>query len=183
MENDEKLKTEEGNITEEAGVGTQANQNKDEVAEEAKFTQEEVNAMMKKQEEKFNKKIPDAETLKAFNEWKENQKTEKEKQAEKEAEYANTLSKNLDLEKENKTLKAGVNIEDMDYVIFKVSKMKGEFEENLESFLKENPKYLSSNKEDTTSTINLGGEHKNSGSLDLSKMSYEEYVAYRKKQK
>lgn len=140
------------------------------------FTQEEVNAMLKKE----RKKIPDKEEMEAFRNWKEEQKTVEEKQAEKETEYRNTLSKNESLEKENQTLKAGVNIEDLDYVVFKVSKMEGDFEENLASFLKENPKYLSSNKEEATKTIDLGAEHKETNTPDLSKMSYEEYKAYRK---
>lgn len=140
------------------------------------FTQEEVNAMLAKEK----KKMPSNEELKAFKEWKENQKTAEEKQAEKETEYKNTLSKNESLEKENQTLKAGVNIEDLDYVVFKVSKMEGEFEGNLASFLEENPKYLSSKKEEVTKMIDLGGEHKETNIPDLSKMSYEEYKAYRK---
>ena len=132
---------------------------------------------------KEKKKMPSNEELKAFKEWKENQKTEAEKQAEKETEYKNTLSKNEDLEKENQALKAGVNIEDLDYVIFKVSKMEGEFNENLESFLTDNPKYTTSSDEDVTKTIDLGGEHKETDTPDLSKMSYEEYKAYRKNNK
>lgn len=149
---------------------------KTEKVNEKTFTQDEVNAMLAKEK----KKMPSSEELKAFKEWKENQKTAEEKQAEKETEYKNTLSKNESLEKENQTLKAGVNIEDLDYVVFKVSKMEGDFEENLASFLENNPKYLSSNKEEVTKTIDLGGEHKETNTPDLSKMSYEEYKAYRK---
>ena len=42
------------------------------------FTQEEVNSMLKKE----RKKIPDKEELKAFNEWKESQKTDEDKKTE-----------------------------------------------------------------------------------------------------
>ena len=113
------------------------------------------------------------------------QKTAEEKQAEKETKYQETLSQNASLEQENKVLKSGVNVDDVDYVVFKVSKMEGDFEENLASFLEKNPKYLTSfntNKEETEKTIDLGGEHKQTSTPDLSKMSYEEYKAYRKKQ-
>lgn len=161
----------EGTVTE-----TVEKTEKSEKEEVKTFTQEEVNAMLAKEK----KKMPSNEELKAFKEWKENQKTAEEKQAEKETEYKNTLSKNESLEKENQTLKAGVNIEDLDYVVFKVSKMEGEFEDNLVSFLEKNPKYLSSNKEEVTKMIDLGGEHKETNTPDLSKMSYEEYKAYRK---
>lgn len=176
-QNQEPVEDENKDIKETGKVGTQANTNKDEGKAEKTFTQDEVNAMLAKEK----KKIPSSEELKAFKEWKENQKTAEEKQVEKETEYKNTLSKNESLEKENQTLKAGVNIEDLDYVVFKVSKMDGDFEENLASFLEDNPKYLSSNKEETTKTIDLGGEHKETNTPDLSKMSYEEYKAYRKK--
>ena len=40
-------------------------------------------------------------------------------------------------------LKAGVkDVEDVDYILFKVGKMDGDFEENLAKFLKDNPKYI-----------------------------------------
>ena len=178
-QNLETVEDERDNIEETEKVGTQANANKDEGKAEKTFTQEEVNAILTKEK----KKMPTSEELKAFREWKENQKTAEEKQAEKETEYKNTLSKNESLEKENQTLKAGVTIEDLDYVVFKVSKMEGNFEENLLSFLEDNPKYLSSNKEEVTKTIDLGGEHKETNAPDLSKMSYEEYKAYRKSKK
>jgi len=118
---------------------------KTEVRKEVKtFTQDEVNAMLAKEK----KKMPAEEELQAFAEWKELQKTAEQKQSEKEAKYQETLSKNIALENENKVLKAGVNSDDVDYVIFKVSKKKGDFEENLQSFLKENPKYLKSEEQE-----------------------------------
>lgn len=148
--------------------------------EEKTFTQEEVNRILKKE----RKNMPSEDDLKAFNEWKEQQKTAEQKQVEKETKYQEALSKNTELEKENKVLKSGVNSEDVDYVMFKVSKMDGDFEENLEKFLKDNPKYLGSKKEEVSKQeINLGGEHQGKGVPDLSKMSYEEYKAYRKNEK
>ena len=93
------------------------------------------------------KGMPSKEELKAFKEWQESQKTAEEKQAEKEAEYLKKDNLISDLEKENAVLKAGVK-EDIDYVLFKVSRMEGDFSENLAKFLKENPKFTSSeNKE------------------------------------
>lgn len=148
--------------------------------EEKIFTQEEVNRMLAKEK----KNMPSKEELKAFNEWKESQKTAEQKQSEKETKYQETLSKNTELERENRVLKAGVNSDDVDYVMFKVSKMDGDFEENLKGFLKDNPKYLVSKKEETSEQeIDLGGKHQDKGIPDLSKMSYEEYKAYRKNNK
>ncbi len=87
------------------------------------------------------KGMPSKEELKAFKEWQESQKTAEQKQSEKETEYQKTLSEKESLAQENLVLKAGVNIDDVDYVVFKVSKKEGDFEENLQEFLKENPKY------------------------------------------
>lgn len=88
------------------------------------------------------KGMPSKEELKAFKEWQEKQKTAEQKQAEKETEYQKTLSEKKSLAQENLVLKAGVNIDDVDYVVFKVSKKEGDFEENLKEFLEENPKYI-----------------------------------------
>ena len=88
------------------------------------------------------KGMPSKEELKAFKDWQESQKTAEQKQAEKEAEYQKTLNELNTLKQTNAILEAGVNKDDADYVLFKVSKMEGEFEENLAKFLKDNPKYL-----------------------------------------
>ena len=86
--------------------------------------------------------MPTKEELKAFKEWQESQKTAEQKQAEKEAEYQKTLNELNTLKQTNAVLEAGVSKDYADYVFFKVSKMEGEFEENLAKFLKDNPKYL-----------------------------------------
>jgi len=113
---------------------TQANNNE----EEKTFTQEDVDKIVKER----LKKMPSKEEIKAFKEWQETQKTAEQKQAEKETEYRKTLSEKESLVQENLVLKSGVNIDDVDYVVFKVSKKEGDFEDNLQEFLKENPKYL-----------------------------------------
>ena len=95
------------------------------------------------------KGMPSKEELKAFKEWQENQKTAEQKQAEKEAEYQNTLNELNTLKQTNAVLEAGVNKDDVDYVLFKVSRMEGEFDENLAKFLKDNPKYLKQELEQT----------------------------------
>lgn len=88
------------------------------------------------------KGMPSKEELKAFKDWQESQKTAEQKQAEKDAEYRKTLDELNTLKQTNAVLSAGVNKDDADYVLFKVSKMEGEFDENLAKFLKDNPKYL-----------------------------------------
>lgn len=145
---------EDENIEETGDVGTQANENKDEgKAAEKTFTQEQVNAMLAKEK----KKMPSKEEMKAFKEWQESQKTAEQKQAEKETAYQKALS---DLEERNNyiaVLESGVSKEDSDYVLFKVSKMEGDFEENLEEFLKSNPKYVNTKKETDESNNKTDG--------------------------
>ena len=135
--------TEEGtNNAEGTGnVDTQTT-NQNEGQAEKTFTQEELNKIVQERLDKEKKKMPSKEDLKAFKDWKESQKTAEEKQAEKEAEYQKTLNELNILKQTNAVLEAGVNKDDADYVLFKVSKMEGEFEENLAKFLKDNPKYL-----------------------------------------
>ena len=124
-------------------VDTQTTNQNEEQASEKTFTQEELNKIVQERLDKEKKKMPSKEDLKAFKEWKESQKTEAEKQAEKDAEYKEKDTKISELEKENAVLKAGVtDVDDVDYILFKVGKMEGEFEENLAKFLKDNPKYL-----------------------------------------
>ena len=134
--------TGEGTNAEGTGnVDTQTTNQNEEQAEKT-FTQEELNKIVQERLDKEKKKMPSKEDLKAFKDWKESQKTEAEKQAEKEAEYQRTLNELNTLKQTNAVLEAGVNKDDADYVLFKVSKMEGDFEENLTKFLKDNPKYL-----------------------------------------
>lgn len=110
--------------------------------EQKTFTQEELNTIVETRLAKAKKDMPSKEELQAYNEWKEAQKTEQEKMAEKETEYQKVLAEKEQIINENKILKSGVNAEDTDYVLFKVAKMEGDFEENLSKFLKDNPRFL-----------------------------------------
>ena len=132
-------KTVEGN--EETGdVDTQTtNQNEGQAEIDVKAEAQKIaDAMVAKK----MKGMPTKEELKAFKDWQESQKTAEQKQAEKDAEYKKTLNELNTLKQTNAILEAGVNKDDADYVLFKVGKMEGEFEENLAKFLKDNPKYL-----------------------------------------
>ena len=126
--------------------------NQNEGQAEKTFTQEELNKIVQERLDKEKKKMPSKEDLKAFKDWKESQKTAEQKQAEKEAEYQRTLNELNILKQTNAVLKAGVNKDDVDYVLFKVSKMEGDFDENLTKFLKDNPKYKESEPEGQKAT-------------------------------
>ena len=105
---------------------------------EKTFTQEEVNAMLAKEK----KKMPSKEDMKAFNEWKESQKTETEKSLEKDKKIE-TLKKQLAIA-ENKSVvaNAGVDSKFQKFVLSEVSELEGDFEDNLKDYLKENPQFL-----------------------------------------
>ena len=152
-------------------VDTQTTNQNEEQASEKTFTQEELNKIVQDRLDKEKKKMPSKEDMKAFKEWKESQKTEAEKQAEKDAEYQKTLNELNTLKQTNAVLEAGVNKEDADYVLFKVSKMEGDFEENLTKFLKDNPKYLKQETQPTepkaTGTPVKSIDSKNDGVLGI----------------
>lgn len=149
LENQNTNTVEDTKVEGTGNVETQTTNQNEEQASEKTFTQEELNKIVQERLDKEKKKMPSKEDLKAFKEWKESQKTEAEKQAEKEAEYQKTLNELNTLKQTNAVLEAGVNKDDADYVLFKVGKIEGEFEENLAKFLKDNPKYLKQELETT----------------------------------
>lgn len=106
------------------------------------FTQEEVNNIVKERLAKAQKGIPSKEDLAKYNEWKESQKTQQDKYDElvkKETEKETTIS---NLQKENLVLKSGITDSDeVEFIVYKVSKMEGDFEENLKNYLTDNPKF------------------------------------------
>ena len=112
-----------------------------EKAPEKTFTQAELDKVIADRLARERAKMPAADKLKAFEEWQKTQQSEAEKAAEREKELAKLQSEAENLKRENAVIKAGVNIEDVDYVLFKVGKMEGEFEKNLKTYLEENKKY------------------------------------------
>ena len=118
-----------------AEVETPATENKEEVKT---FTQEEVDEMIKTR----LRKMPSKEELKEFNEWKESQKTEAEKSIEKDNKIA-SLEAELVREKNiNVVANADVDPRYQKFVLAEVSQIEGEFKENLEEYLKNNPQYV-----------------------------------------
>ena len=110
---------------------------------EKTFTQDEVNNIVKERLAKENKGIPSKEELAKYNEWKESQKTQEDK-------YNDLIKSNGEkdttittLRMENEVLKAGItDPDDIDYVVYKVSKMDGDFSDNLQEYLTNNPKFV-----------------------------------------
>lgn len=144
-------------------------------AEVKTFTQEELDNIVKERLARVEKKIPSKDELAKFNEWKESQKTEAEKQAEVLKEIEQYKLEKENIAKENTLLKQGVKQEDLDYVVFKVSKMEGEFEDNLKLFLQENPKFIE--KEETKQTTGIkstGITQKDDGVVSILKQRHPE---------
>ena len=115
--------------------------NSEEVVEKT-FTQEEVNNIVKERLAKAQKGIPSKEELTKYNEWKESQKTQQDKYDElvkNDAEKDSTIST---LKKENLVLKSGITDNDeIEFIVYKVSKMDGDFEDNLKQYLANNSKF------------------------------------------
>lgn len=109
--------------------------------DEKTFTQADLDRIVEDRLARERKKIPSADELKKFNDWKKEQQTEAERQAEREKEFAALQSENAKLKNEAAIIRSGVNSDDVDYVLFKVSQMDGDFEDNLKKFLASNKKY------------------------------------------
>jgi len=123
------------------------------------------------------KKLPPKEEMEAFKQWKESQKTEADKQAETLKELETLRQEKLNTQRENALLKKGINEEDIDYVMFKVGKMDGEFDENLVEFLKENPKFTAKEEKTVASTTGVktsGVDNKDSGVTAILKAKHPE---------
>ena len=109
--------------------------------QEKTFTQAELDRIISERIARERKNLPDEAEVKAYKEWKKAQQTEAEKAAEREKEYQALQSRAIELERENAVIKAGVKADDAEFVIFKVSRMEGDFKKNLDSFLAENKKF------------------------------------------
>jgi len=93
------------------------------------------------------KGMPTKEELKEYKDYKDSLKTNEEKIKEEALEKQKMVDENTNLKRVVELFRLGVNQEDMDYVLFKCSQIDGDFDNNLSLFLKENPKYLTSNQD------------------------------------
>jgi hypothetical protein len=126
--------------------------------QEKTFTQAELDRIISERIARERKNLPDEADLKAYREWKKAQQTEAEKAAEREKEYQALQSRTIELERENAVIKAGVKADDVEFVIFKVSRMEGDFKENLDSFLAENKKFTEPATETVAGTKHTAGK-------------------------
>ena len=155
---------EEAKITDKDQDPTHNNEEKPTVEKPEKtFTQAELDKVLADRLARERSKMPAPEKLKAFEEWQKSQQTEAEKAAEREKALTEASAKVTALERENAIIKAGVKSEDVDYVLYKVSKLEGDFSKNLGAFLTENKKFT----EPETTTVD-GMKHKPGGGEQMS---------------
>ena len=135
------MENENQNVETETTTVESIEKNSENVVEKT-FTQDEVNAIVKERLAKAQKGIPSKDELTKYNEWKESQKSQQDKYDElvkKENENLSTIST---LQKENLVLKAGImDADEVEFIVYKVGKMEGDFEENLKEYLADNPKF------------------------------------------
>lgn len=123
--------------------------NKTEGKAERTFTQEEVNAMVKKENAKILKKYEGVD-LEAYKEWTESQKTAEQKQQEEIIKMQNLQNDNDFKTQMLEIMKKGLSYDEAEFVQFKLSKMGGDFEENLDIYLKNNKTEEKTEKKVTT---------------------------------
>jgi len=109
---------------------------------EKTFTQEDFKKALEKEIARKTKGVPNKEELKKYNEWKESQKTEAEKQSEVLVENEKLKNRITELENMQVVANASVDSKFQKFVLSEVLQMEGEFEDNLKDYLKENPQYL-----------------------------------------
>jgi len=139
-----------GTQTKTEGTVTQT-VNKTEGNEGAKtFTQEEVNALLAKEK----KNQPSKEELKAFKDWQESQKTEEQKRQEEVVRMQNLQNDNNSQSQIISIMRNGIDYETAEFIQFKLSKMDGDFDTNLENYLAENKGKFT--KEETKKLVTTG---------------------------
>ena len=109
---------------------------------EKTFTQSEFNEALKNEVARKTKGMPSKEELKEFNEWKESQKTESEKMIELTQKLAEANKKLDYANQHNVVANAGVDSKFQRFVHSEVSLLEGDFQDNLTTYLKENPQFL-----------------------------------------
>lgn len=135
---DEETTVEGNEGTGEEAVGTvDSEKNSNETIEEK--AQKLADGMLKKK----MKNMPSKEELKRFRAWEKSQKSKEDSEDEKETVNNNNSEKAENALKENLIFRKGItDPETVEFLSWKISKMDGDFEENLEDFLEENPNYV-----------------------------------------
>lgn len=116
---------------------------------------------------KEKKNMPSKEDLQAFNEWKESQKTAEQKQKEELIRIQNLENNSNSQAQIISIMKNGIDYETAEFIQFKLSKMDGDFDTNLEAYLAENKDKFT--KEETKKTTTTGFAQNKSNNTDSNK--------------
>lgn len=138
---------------------------------EAKFTQAEFEKALKDEVARKTRGIPSKEELKAFEAWKEAQKTAEDKQKEDAVKM-----QNLQVENDSKTqiidiMKKGVDYDTAEFIQFKLSKMEGDFSDNLENYFNNNP-VTSKKEEKKVETTGFSQNNTSNGNGETEEKAY-----------
>lgn len=125
--------------------------------EDKTFTQDEVNKIVESRLAKAKKGMPSDDELKQFNEWKASQKTEEEKAREKDEKIAKLEKQISDGERMEAIREADVDKSFQKFILSEVSSMDGDFDKNLQAYLKDNPQYIKSSSKSTGMPMNGSG--------------------------
>lgn len=109
---------------------------------EKTFTQAEVDSLISERLNRDRRTRESDPDFKAFKEWQKTQKTEAEKQAEREREHTAALNELAALKAEKKVLAANAKPEFAEFVASKILAMGEDFEKNLSDYKKNNPQYF-----------------------------------------
>ena len=147
--------------------------------DERKFTQADIDKAVSKA---LAKKLPPKKEMDEFKAWKDAQKTEQEKAAERERHYLEIEKANEALKHENAVIKAGVHADDVDYVLFKVEKMEGDdFEDNLKKYLSKNEKFTAPKTKTVEGAKHETKQKETITKAELLKMSYKDRLEFYEK--
>ena len=118
------------------------------------FTQGQVDAMLAAE----RSKQPNAEEMAAFKKWQEEQKTDVQKNADRDKELAEAKNEVLQLKSQNSVREAHCRPEFVKFVTSEILALDGDFSANLKNYKKDNPQYFGEPSVRRTSTSgNLSG--------------------------
>ena len=144
-------------------ITNEVEQQEQEQPEVRTFTQEEVDEIVSKRIARERKNMPSADELNAFREWQKSQNPPAESATQDDLDSA--LAEMEMTRRENYLLKQGIDPDDVDYYVYKISKsMDGEtdFEDAAKEFLK-------THKSRTRSAVTIDtGARLNSGNIKKS---------------
>lgn len=106
------------------------------------FTQAELDNIVAERLARERKKMPSADEMKAFNEWKKTSQSDAERFAEQSKELESYKLEVTMLKNQQTVSKSNCKPEFAEFVADRVSKMDGDFAQNLEIYKRQNPQYF-----------------------------------------